>query len=42
MGFAVLLPERAITSTAAFLTDVAKFTVIVPGLPVAVARKAYI
>ena len=37
----VLLPESAITSTAAFLTAVGKFTVTLPGVPVAVARKAY-
>ena len=38
----VLLPESAITSTAAFLTAVGKVTVTVPAVPVAVARKAYI
>ena len=42
MGFAVSLPESAITSTAAFLTAVGKVTVTVPEVPVAVARKAYI
>ena len=42
MGVDVLLPESAITSTAAFLTAVGKVTVIVPAVPVAVARKAYI
>jgi len=42
MGVDVLLPESAITSTAAFLTAVGKVTVTVPGIPVAVPRKAYI
>ena len=42
MGVDVLLPESAITSTAAFLTAVGKVTVTVPAVPVAVARKAYI
>jgi hypothetical protein len=42
MGVDVLLPESAITSTAAFLTAVGKVTVTVPEVPVAVARKAYI
>jgi len=42
MGVVVLLPESAITSTAAFLTAVGKVTVTVPEVPVAVARKAYI
>ena len=42
IGVDVLLPESAITSTAAFLTAVGKFTVTVPEVPVAVARKAYI
>jgi hypothetical protein len=41
MGLAVLSPESAMTSTAAFLTGVAKFTVIVPEVPVAMPRKAY-
>ena len=42
IGVDVLLPESAITSTAAFLTAVGKVTVTVPAIPVAVARKAYI
>ena len=42
VGVDMLLPESAITSTAAFLTAVGKVTVTVPEVPVAVARKAYI
>ena len=41
MGFVVLLPERLITSMAAFLTAVVKVALTLPVVPVAVARKAY-
>jgi hypothetical protein len=41
MGLSVLLPERLITSMAAFLTDVGKVAFTVPVVPVAVPRKAY-
>ena len=41
MGLIVLLPERLITSIAAFLTDVVKVALTLPVVPVAVARKAY-
>ena len=41
MGFVVLLPDKLITSMAAFLTDVVKVAVTLPVFPVAVARKAY-
>ena len=41
MGVDVLLPESAITSTAAFLTAVGKVTLTLPMVPVAVPRKAY-
>jgi hypothetical protein len=41
IGVVVLLPERLITSTAAFRTCPGKVTVTVPEVAVAVARKAY-